>query len=113
MGKGEYENEERIREIAARRTPLENNFQWEMVSDEHGKIIVDRLLRYEHLQDEMAKLVSDLKIPYVKVKDYNNLWLQKTHDKKPWQTYYEQQPDLWEMVTKYYDRDIKLWKSLS
>lgn len=87
--------------------------QKNFVSDEEGNIIVDQLIRYENVKEEVGKMIDHLKIPYADANDFDRFSFQKTKSKGPWRGYYEKYPELWGIVTNMYGGDIKLWKSLS
>ena len=90
--------------------PIENLFCSEMITDEAGNIIVDQLIKYENLKQEIKALVEGFKVPHVNVDELDTIRLQKTSEKKHWRTYYDE--ELWGMVQRYYSKDIELWNNI-
>lgn len=104
--------EKKIREAMKTKGPQANVYATTMICDEGGVVIVDQLLDYDNLVQEVGSLIEEQKIPYVDASLYHKVCRQKTERKKHWSWYYEEHPELRGMVERLYDRDIELWTTV-
>lgn len=86
--------------------------QADFVCDDQGRVLVTRLLRFEHLQADWEALLADLGLPRMQLPHAN-----RTQDTMPpgspecdYQSYYT--PELWRHVEAV-SPDVPLWRSLA
>ena len=82
------------------------------ITDENGDVMVDQLILYDNLKEDVTKIVKDFHVPLVNTDDYDKTRLQKTRGKDNWRVFYDQYPDLWHIVTDIYSDDIKLFQKM-
>jgi len=95
---------------------LENVYtklQLEFISDDNGQILADEILVYENLKSDLQNFLDKCNIPMNITETLDKVYWQKTENKKDWRSYYDENPGLWEIATKIYERDILLWKKVS
>lgn len=77
---------------------------WELYTDDDGTLLVDRVLRYEHLNQELGEVFAQLGVPWDgKLK----VWAKSGHrtDRKPYQEWYT--PDQAAIVQKVFAEEIR------
>jgi hypothetical protein len=63
---------------------------WELYTDEDGSILVDRVLKYENLDEELGSVFKQLGIPWQGSLD---VWAKSGHrtDRRPYQEWYNEE----------------------
>jgi hypothetical protein len=77
---------------------------WELYTDDDGSLLVNRVLHYENLNQELGDVFSDLGIPWSGNLD---VWAKSGHrvDRKPYQEWYS--PEQAAVVAKVFAEEIK------
>lgn len=77
--------------------------QYEFICDYNGKLLIEHIIRYEHLEADFEHLCKKLNLPNVKLPHLN-----KTKNRLPWQEYYDEH--LRKIVVEAYKYDFELLK---
>jgi hypothetical protein len=79
--------------------------QWDWITDHKDKIRVNRILRYENLDKDFAKLLHDLGIPNFKLEKINTAKQRSGQERKHYRKYYNKEAR--KMIEKMFAKDLE------